>query len=106
PDWSGGTRIGQSLRAFNRDFRSAVNGRTTLLLLSDGLDTGDLELLADEMAVLRRRAGRLIWLNPLAGGQSRPLARGLHAALPHVDVLAPANNLRSLEALATELILR
>ncbi|MFI5268820.1 MAG: VWA domain-containing protein, partial [Chloroflexota bacterium] len=67
PDWAGGTRIGASLQAFNRGFRSVVDGSTTVVVLSDGLDTGDLELLDAEMARLRSRAHRLIWLNPVLG---------------------------------------
>ena len=100
-DWSGGTRIGASLQAFNRDFRTTVDSSTTVLVLSDGLDTGDLELLDVEMALLRRRARRLIWLNPLFG--SSELGRGMQAALPHVDIFAPGHNLASLEVLARQL---
>jgi uncharacterized protein len=104
PDWSGGTRIGASLQAFNRDFRSLVDSSTTVVVLSDGLDTGDLALLGSEMARLRARARRLIWLNPLlASPEPRTLDRGMQAALPYVDTLAPGHNLASLEALAREL---
>jgi len=100
-DWSGGTRIGASLQAFNRDFRSTVDSSTTVLVLSDGLDTGDLELLDAEMALLRRRARRLIWLNPLFGGSE--LGRGMQTALPYVDTFAPGHSVASLEALARQL---
>ena len=104
PDWSGGTRIGASLAAFNRDHRSAADGSTTVVLLSDGLDTGDLELLAAEMARLHDRARRIIWLNPLLGASEPPrLAAGMQTALPHVDTFAPGHNLASLEALARAL---
>ena len=102
PDWSGGTRIGESLRVFNESFgRLFVNRRTVVIMLSDGLDTGQTELLGEEMERLHGRAARLIWLNPLLGRENyEPLARGMAAALPHVDVFAPAHNLASLNQLA------
>ncbi len=103
-DWSGGTRIGTSLQAFNRDYRGLVDSSTTVVVLSDGLDTGDLDLLGEQMALLRRRARRLIWLNPLLGTREpQPLARGMRTALPYVDTFAPGHNLLSLEALARQL---
>ena len=102
-DWSGGTRIGASLQAFNRNFRSSLDGSTTVVVLSDGLDTGDLALLEGEMGVLRRRARRVIWLNPLLGG-SAPLGRGMRVALPYVDTFAAAHNLVSLEAFGRRLL--
>jgi uncharacterized protein len=101
-DWSGGTRIGASLQMFNRDYRAAVDHGTTVVVLSDGLDTGNLGLLESEMALLRRRARRVIWLNPLLGA-GQPLGRGLCAALPHVDTLSCAHNLASLEAFGRSL---
>ena len=102
PDWSGGTRIGESLRVFNENYgRSVVDRRTVVIVLSDGLDTGQTELLEEEMERLHARAAKLIWLNPLLGRESyQPLARGMAAALPHVDVFAPAHNLASLQQLA------
>lgn len=97
-DWAGGTRIGASLATFLAGYAEGlVDRRTALLILSDGLDTGDTELLAQAMARLRSLAGRIIWLNPLAGDPAyEPLARGMRAALPNVDVLAPAHSLESL----------
>jgi uncharacterized protein with von Willebrand factor type A (vWA) domain len=104
-DWSGGTRMGASLAAFNRDFRGVVDSSTVVVILSDGLDTGDASLLAQEMALLRRRARKLVWLNPLLGSRpGEPLGRGMRAALPYIDSLAPANNLRSLEAFVRTLV--
>ncbi len=102
PDWSGGTRIGESLRTFNEDYaRTVVNRRTVVIILSDGLDTGQTELLDEEMERLHGRTAKLIWLNPLLGRESyEPLARGMSIALPHVDVFAPAHNLASLQRLA------
>ncbi len=107
PDWSGGTRIGQSLHTFNHDWAlRLVNKRTIVLILSDGLDTGDAGVLEDEMEQLQRRAARVIWLNPLLGNEDyRPLARGMSAALPHVDLFASAHNLASLQALGRHLAL-
>ena len=104
-DWSGGTRIGQSLRLFNRDYaRKLVDHNTIVLILSDGLDTGDAEVLGEAMEELAERACKVIWLNPLLGSQDyRPLARGMSTALPHVDVFAPAHNLSSLQELSRHL---
>ncbi|MGH6899091.1 MAG: vWA domain-containing protein [Geminicoccaceae bacterium] len=99
--WSGGTRIGESLAAFNRRYAASVlNRRAIVVVVSDGYDTGPPEQLAEEMAALRRRARRIIWLNPMLGWQGyEPVARGMAAALPHVDLFAPAHNLKSLAAL-------
>jgi len=99
--WSGGTRIGESLRELNRlHARKLLSGNTLFLILSDGLDTGEPEELATELAAVKRRVGKVVWLNPLLGLKGyQPLARGMSAALPHVDVFAPAHNLDSLLAL-------
>lgn len=101
-DWSGGTRIGDSLHTFNTTWARRMLGRGAIvLLISDGWDRGDPEVLAREVARLQRAAGRLVWLNPLLGAADyRPLTRGLQAALPHVDAFLPAHNLASLEQLA------
>lgn len=105
-DWSGGTRIGESLAQFNRQWPTLVDRRTIAIILSDGWDTGDPELLATELLRIKRRAGRVIWLNPLLGNQSyEPLTRGMVAALPLVDHFAAAHNLASLRALAGRLVL-
>ncbi|MBI4507071.1 MAG: VWA domain-containing protein [Chloroflexi bacterium] len=99
--WSGGTRIGQCLQEFNDSYAPAVVGpRTVVVVLSDGLDTGDIAALDAALADLKRRAGRLVWLNPYAGRASyQPLARGMATALPYVDVFASAHNLATLSAL-------
>ncbi len=106
-DWSGGTRIGDSLREFNRGWGHLLSRQTIVILLSDGWDTGEPEELAAEMLALKRKAGRLIWLNPLLGNPSyEPLTRGMAAALPLVDHFAAAHNLASLRDLAGHLTLR
>ena len=106
-DFSGGTRIGESIQEFNRSWRQLVDRHTIVLVLSDGWDTGEPDVLAAEMLALRRRAGRVIWLNPLLGNPSyEPLTRGMAAALPLVDHFAAAHNLASLRDLAGHLTLR
>ena len=105
-DWSGGTRIGESLAEFNRGWPHLVDRRTIVILLSDGWDTGDPDVLADELLRIKRRAGRVIWLNPLLGNPSyEPLTRGMAAALPLVDHFAAAHNLAALRDLAGHLTL-
>ena len=105
-DWSGGTKIGESLAEFNRGWHALVDRRTIVILLSDGWDTGDPELLAAELLRIKRRAGRVIWLNPLLGNPSyEPLTRGMAAALPLVDRFAAAHNLAALRDLAGALAL-
>lgn len=105
PDWSGGTRIGEALKMFNFDWGRRVLGRgAVVLLISDGWDRGDIELLRTEMARLQRSCYRLIWLNPLLGSpQYKPLTRGMQAALPYIDDFLPVHNLASLEDLAEHL---
>lgn len=106
PGWSGGTKIGESVAAFLADWSRLVDRRTVVIVLSDGWDTGEPELLGETLRTIRRRAGRVVWLNPLLGSPSyQPLTRGMQAALPHVDVFAPAHDLTSLEALARHLAL-
>jgi uncharacterized protein with von Willebrand factor type A (vWA) domain len=103
-DWAGGTRIGESLALFNRRWSRLVDRHTVVIILSDGWDTGEPELLVRELHSLKRRARRLVWLNPLLGNPNyQPLTRGMAAALPLVDRFAPAHNLRSLQDLARSL---
>jgi len=104
-DWGGGTRIGESLRRFNFEWGRRVLGQgAVVLVISDGWDRGDPEVLNREMARLARSCERLIWLNPLIATPGfEPLTRGLQAALPHVDDFLPVHNLQSLEQLAAVL---
>ena len=103
-DWSGGTRIGESLAAFNREWAHLIDRRTIVILLSDGWDTGEPEVLATELMRIKRRSGRVLWLNPLLGNPSyEPLTRGMIAALPLVDDFAPAHNPAALRDLAVKL---
>lgn len=105
-DWSAGTRIGESIAQFNREWSQLVDRHTIVIVLSDGWDTGQPELLAHELLRIKRRAGRLIWLNPLLGNAAyEPLTRGMAAALPLLDHFAPAHNLAALRDLAQHLTL-
>jgi len=104
-DWGGGTRIGDALRTFNTEWRRRVMSHgPVVLLISDGWDRGDPDVVRREMARLQRSSHWLIWLNPLLGSpEYRPLTRGMQAALPFVDDFLPVHNLESLEALAQRL---
>ena len=105
PDWAGGTRIGQAIKTFNFQWlRRVGTGGPVVLVISDGWDRGDPELLGREMSRLQRSCHRLIWLNPLLGSPVyEPLTRGIQAALPYVDDFLPVHNLNSLEGLADHL---
>ena len=104
-DWSGGTRIGEALKTFNFNWVRRVLGRgAVVLLISDGWDRGEVDLLRSEIARLQRSCHRLIWLNPLLGlSDYEPLTRGMQASLPYIDDFLPIHNLDSLEKLATHL---
>lgn len=97
----GGTRIGESLATFNRwHAQRVIHSRTCVMIVSDGYETGDAGLLGREMAQLARRCRRIVWLNPMMGWDGyQPQAAGIKAALPHVDLFAPAHTLKSLAAL-------
>ena len=104
-DWEGGTRIGESLQRFLDDYghRGLARG-AVVVICSDRLDVGDPELLREQAARLHRLAHAVVWLNPLkADPRYEPLARGMAAALPHVDVFVSGHNLASLEALGEQL---
>lgn len=100
-DWSGGTRLGEGLRAFNDRFgvRGMARG-AVVVILSDGWDRGDPDALAAEMGRLHRVAHQVVWVNPLLAGPGyAPVAQGMAAALPHVDRFVPGHSLRALEDL-------
>lgn len=104
-DWSGGTRIGDALYVFNRRWRWHCAGtNTVVLLITDGWDRGDPDLLRRETALLQRSSYRFVWLNPLLGIPAyEPLTRGAQAMINSVDDFLPVHNLASLEALVSEL---
>jgi uncharacterized protein len=97
----GGTRIGESLQTFNRWHAARViHSRSCVMIVSDGYETGDAALLGREMAALARRCRRIVWLNPMMAWEGyAPEAAGIKAALPYIDLYAPANTLKSLTEL-------
>jgi uncharacterized protein with von Willebrand factor type A (vWA) domain len=97
----GGTKIGESLQTFNRWHAARVlHSRSCVMIVSDGYETGDAALLGREMAALAKRCRRIVWLNPMMAWQGyAPEAAGIKAALPHIDLYAPANTLKSLTEL-------
>jgi uncharacterized protein with von Willebrand factor type A (vWA) domain len=97
----GGTKIGESLQTFNRWHAARVlHSRSCVMIVSDGYETGDAKLLGREMAALAKRCRRIVWLNPMMAWQGyAPEAAGIKAALPHIDLYAPANTLKSLTEL-------
>jgi uncharacterized protein with von Willebrand factor type A (vWA) domain len=97
----GGTKIGESLQTFNRWHAARVlHSRSCVMIVSDGYETGDAALLGREMAALAKRCRRIVWLNPMIAWQGyAPEAAGIKAALPHIDLYAPANTLKSLTEL-------
>jgi hypothetical protein len=101
-DWSGGTRLGDGLQEFNDSWgvRGMARG-ATVVVLSDGWDRGDPEVMEEQMARLARVAHQVVWVNPLKASPGyEPLARGMSAALPHVDTFLEGHSLNSLKALA------
>jgi uncharacterized protein with von Willebrand factor type A (vWA) domain len=101
-DWSGGTRLGDTIKEFVDSWgqRGMARG-SVVVILSDGWDRGDVEVLAEQMMRLHRLAYKVIWVNPLKAAPGyQPLARGMAAALPHVDVFLSGHNFESLEELA------
>jgi uncharacterized protein len=103
--WSGGTNIGRSLEAFNRDFAPGmVSHRTVVVIISDGWDRGDVRVLEREMQRLKARCHRIIWLNPLLASENyEPLCKGMQAALPYLDFFLSVHNVNSLVLLGRTL---
>jgi uncharacterized protein with von Willebrand factor type A (vWA) domain len=101
-NWSGGTRIGESLHSFVKEYsKHVLNKRSIVIILSDGWDTGNIELLEQSIKFIHARSKKVIWLNPLAGYTSyRPEVAGMKAALPYIDVFAPVHNVESLKQLS------
>ena len=98
PEWSGGTRIGACLHQYLNQYGSSLDKRTMVLILSDGWDAGDIDLLEESMYEIHKRSAKVIWLNPLAGNpQFEPKVKGMAAAMPYIDVFAPAHNVESLK---------
>lgn len=103
--WSGGTRIGDCLERFNREYGRLVNSHSVVVIVSDGLDTGKSEHLAQQLARIKQHCRKLVWLNPLLGREGyEPRTASMLAALPFLDLFAPAHNLQSLIALEPALI--
>ena len=104
-DWAGGTTIGSSIKEFNDKYaRQMLRSRTTVIILSDGWDRGDVDLLKTEMKRLSQRSHKLIWLNPLLGNPVyKPLCQGIKTALPFMDYFLPAHSLESLVEVARTL---
>ena len=105
PDWAGGTRIGEAVKTFNYQWlRRTLRGQSIVMIISDGWDRGEPELLARETSRLQRSCHRLMWLNPLLGSPDyQPLTQGMQAALPYVDDFLPVHNMSSLQSLADRL---
>lgn len=104
-DWSGGTRIGETLGVFNKNWsRRVLNSATTVLLISDGLERDDVCALDSEMERLQKSCRKLVWLNPLMRFEAfEPRARGVRTMLAHVDEFRPVHSLASLETLCAAL---
>ncbi|MGZ8552196.1 MAG: vWA domain-containing protein [Chitinophagaceae bacterium] len=101
-DWSGGTRIGESLDSFVREYsKKMIDSKTIVIIMSDGWDTGNMDLLKINMEFIHNKARKIIWLNPLAGFASyRPDTAGMQTAMPFIDVFAPVHNAESLKRLS------
>jgi uncharacterized protein len=97
----GGTRIGESLAAFNKwHAKRVLNSRSCVMILSDGYDTGEPQVLSGELRRLRQRCRRIAWLNPMMGWDGyQPESQAMKAAMPYLDLFAPAHNLESLAKL-------
>ena len=106
PNWSGGTKIGFSLEQFVENFGlKLVDRQTICIIISDGWDTGDVDILARSMSFLQKKSRNIIWLNPLKGSpEYEPSTRGMQSALPYIDIFSSAHNLNSLKNLASKLI--
>jgi uncharacterized protein with von Willebrand factor type A (vWA) domain len=104
-DWGGGTRIGHCLRLFNETFGTRqLSPKDIVMIFSDGWDRGEIDLLDNQMAFLKRKSYKIIWLNPLMGTRDyEPICRGMSAALPYVDYFLPMGNLSDLRLISQTL---
>jgi uncharacterized protein with von Willebrand factor type A (vWA) domain len=104
-DWGGGTRIGHCLKLFNETFGiRQLSHKDIVMIFSDGWDRGEIDLLDNQMAFLKRKAYKIIWLNPLMGTRDyEPICRGMSAALPYVDYFLPMGNLNDLRSISQTL---
>lgn len=105
PHWSGGTTIGSCLQDFTRNYgHGMLDKKTIVLILSDGWDTGEPEIIKEAMKTIHKKSKKVIWLNPLAGSPDfSPEAIGMKTALPYIDLFASAHNLDSLKQVLTQL---
>jgi len=104
--WSSGTKIGESFQQFNDQFsKRYLNGKTLTIVMSDGLDTGEMEVLEDQVTKIKNRSKKLVWLNPLKGMQGyEPIQRGIKTVMPSIDHFSSAHNFKSLLALENILV--
>jgi hypothetical protein len=104
-DWGGGTRIGHCLKLFNETYGARqLSGKDIVMIFSDGWDRGEIDLLDNQMAFLKRKAHKIIWLNPLMGTRDyEPTCRGMSAALPYVDYFLPMGNLKDMRSISQTL---
>jgi len=104
--WGGGTRIGECLQDFNRGQGARlVHSRTGVIIVSDGYDTGEQSVLTDALGMLQKRARRMVWFNPLLNQPGfTPVAGGMQAAMPYLDLLAPGADLAAIERVLPQLI--
>lgn len=99
--WSGGTKIGTAISALNDTYAETITPKTTVIIMSDGWDTGEVPLLESEMSRLHQRARAVLWVNPLVGDPGyEPLAVGMAAARPHCDHFVAGHNIESFAELA------
>ncbi len=105
PHWSGGTTIGSCLHDFTQNYgHGMLDKKTIVLILSDGWDTGEPEVMKEAMKTIYKKSKKVIWLNPLAGSPDfSPEAIGMKTALPYIDVFASAHNLESLKQVLQQL---
>ncbi|MEL6538463.1 MAG: VWA domain-containing protein, partial [Bacteroidota bacterium] len=103
-DWSAGTRIGASLHTLATEYTHLINSKTVVIIMSDGWDTGEMPLLEEAMKALHKRAGKVIWINPLAkNAKEVPEVAGLQTAWPYIDLYAPAHDVEGLREVVTRL---